>query len=85
MASAACCALKLVGFCRVGCPPPTLTGWRVPTEVLTLKWARIDREAETIRLEPGEAKNREGRTFPYGFLPELRGVVEAQWRSTSGC
>jgi hypothetical protein len=48
--------------------------------VLTLKWARIDRQTETIRLEPGEAKNRQGRTFPYGLLPELRDVMESQWK-----
>ena len=56
------------------------TGWRVPSEVLPLQWARIDRAAKTIRLEPGEAKNREGRTFPYGLLPELAEVIDARWR-----
>jgi Site-specific recombinase XerD len=56
-----------------------ITGWRVPSEVLKLQWTRIDRETETIRLEPGEAKNRDGRTFPYEFLPALRDVLETQW------
>ena len=56
------------------------TGWRVPSEVLPLQWSRVDRAAKTIRLEPGEAKNREGRTFPYELLPGLADVIEAQWR-----
>lgn len=57
-----------------------LTGWRIPSEVLTLQWPQVDREAKTIRLEPGTAKNREGRTFPYGVLPELEDVITDQWQ-----
>jgi len=40
-----------------------ITGWRIPSEVLTLQWRQIDFQAGTVRLEPGETKNREGRTF----------------------
>jgi integrase len=50
-----------------------LTGWRVPSEVLTLRWKQIDRRAKTVRLEPGTTKNRDARTFPYRALPELAG------------
>jgi integrase len=56
-----------------------LTGWRVPSEVLSLQWAQVDRRVKMIRLEPGQAKNDEGRTFPYELLPELADVIEAQW------
>jgi integrase len=56
-----------------------LTGWRVQSEVLPLTWAQVDRTAQTIRLEPGETKNAEGRTLPYGGLPELAAVIDTQW------
>ena len=57
-----------------------LTGWRIPSEVLTLQWSQIDRQAKTIRLEPGSTKNTEGRTFPYDLLPELDELIEEQWQ-----
>jgi integrase len=56
-----------------------LTGWRVPSEVLSLQWTQVDRKVKMIRLEPGQAKNDDGRTFPYELLPELADVIEAQW------
>lgn len=59
-----------------------LTGWRVHSEVLSLEWRQVDREAGTVRLDPGTTKNAEGRLFPYGdLLPELRDVIEAQFDS----
>ena len=58
------------------------TGWRVPSEILPLEWARVDREHQVVRLETGSTKNAEGRTFPYGKLPELREMIEAQWAET---
>ena len=57
-----------------------MTGWRVPSEVLPLQWAQVDRKTQTVRLEPGVAKNRQARTPPYGALPELVDVIEAAWR-----
>jgi len=57
-----------------------LTGWRVMSEVLPLKWAQVDRRTLTVRLEPGSTKNAEGRTLPYDLLPELAAVMEDQWR-----
>ena len=41
-----------------------ITGWRVPSEILTLRWHQVDFEAGVVRLEPGTTKNREGRLFP---------------------
>ena len=58
-----------------------LTGWRVPSEILTLEWRQVDREVGTVRLDPGATKNGEGRLFPYGLLlPELAAVIEARWQ-----
>lgn len=39
----------------------------------------MDREAQTVRLDPGRTKNAEGRTFPYGLLPELVTLLTDQW------
>lgn len=41
-----------------------VTGWRVPSEVLTLEWSQVDFDAETVRLNPGTTKNGEVRVFP---------------------
>ena len=49
------------------------------SEILTLEWHQIDRSAGVIRLEPGTTKNREGRTFQYRDLVEVRGAIEALW------
>lgn len=57
-----------------------LTGWRVRSEVLPLTWAQVDPGAAVVRLEAGTTKNSEGRTFPYGRLPELKVVIAAQER-----
>lgn len=46
--------------------------------MLALRFRHYDREAGILRLEPGEAKNREGREFPVGVLPRLRQVLERQ-------
>ena len=47
------------------------TGWRIQSEVLSLRWAQVDLAAGTVRLEPGTTKNGEGRPFPALALPEL--------------
>jgi integrase len=57
-----------------------ITGWRVPSELLTLTWGQVDLRAGTLRLEPGSTKNREGRTFY--MTPELRATLEAQRAAT---
>lgn len=57
------------------------TGWR-RGELLALCWPQVDFEAETMRLEPGTTKNREGRTFPWGRFPRLRQVLLEQADAT---
>lgn len=58
-----------------------LTGWRVPSEVVTLQWAQVDRKARIVRLEPGTTKNREARVLPYGEIRDLRDLMDRQWRA----
>src|SRR5262249_45818338 len=53
-----------------------LTGWRIASELLTRQWGHVDFIGGWLRLEPGEAKNREGRQFP--LVPELRVVLDRQ-------
>jgi integrase len=55
-----------------------LTGWRIPSEVLPLRWAQVDLDAGVVRLEPRTTKNREGREFPVNALPELAAMLEQQ-------
>ena len=60
-----------------------LTGWRVPSEILTLRWKQVDFSAGMVRLEPGTTKNDEGRVFPFGVLPELANLLRSQWETNS--
>jgi integrase len=60
-----------------------LTGWRINSEVLTLQWHQVDLRAGIVRLDPGTTKNREGRSFPFGMLPELRDLLEDQRAATT--
>lgn len=53
-----------------------ITGWRTKSELLSRQWRHVDLDKGWIRLEPGEAKNGEGRQFP--FTAELRAVLQAQ-------
>ena len=46
-----------------------LTGWRIPSEVLTLEWRQVDFRAGTVRLEVGTTKNDRGREFPLRCAP----------------
>lgn len=55
-----------------------LTGWRLPSEILTLEWSQVDERA--VRLEPGTTKNDEGRTFPLRLFPALGAVITEQRR-----
>jgi integrase len=53
-----------------------LTGWRVSSEILPLKWRHVDWESRVVRLDPGTTKNGEGRTFP--FTSELEQFLKDQ-------
>ena len=53
-----------------------VTGWRTPSEILPLKWRRIDLKAGEVRLDAGSTKNGDGRVFP--LTSELRRVLEDQ-------
>lgn len=53
-----------------------ITGWRIPSEVLTLQWRQVDFAAGAVRLDAGTTKNNEAREFP--FTAELREVLEGQ-------
>jgi integrase len=56
------------------------TGWRVRSEIVTRQKGHVDLAAGWLRLEPGEAKNRDGRMFP--LMPRLREVLERQLNRT---
>jgi integrase len=53
-----------------------ITGWRMRSEILTRKWEHVDFKGGWLRLDPGETKNAEGRSF--AFTPELRSILERQ-------
>lgn len=57
-----------------------LTGWRVPSEVLTRQWKHVDFKGGFLRLDPGETKNGDGRMFP--LTTELRAILEEQRQRT---
>ena len=53
-----------------------ITGWRTPSEILTLEWRHVDLTAGEVRLDPGTTKNDDGRVFP--LTRELRRVLDEQ-------
>ncbi len=56
------------------------TGWR-KAEILGLKWSQVDLREGTVRLEPGETKNNEGRTlYMEPELAEMMKVMHKQRR-----
>lgn len=50
--------------------------WRMQSEVLQMQLSQVDLAAETLRLEPGTTKNREGRTVY--LTPELDPLLSEQ-------
>lgn len=58
----------------------SITGWRVPSEVLPLTWGQVDLAAGTVRLHAGTTKNGEGRTFP--LTDALRALLQARRAAT---
>ena len=53
-----------------------ITGWRIPSEVLTLQWRQVDLDAGTVRLDPGTTKSGEGRVIH--MTADLRTLLESQ-------
>jgi integrase len=51
-------------------------GWRMKKEVLALQRRQLDLEAGTLRLEPGETKNRDARLIY--LTPALLALLRAQ-------
>jgi integrase len=51
-------------------------GWRTQSEVLALERRQVDLEAGTLRLDPGQTKNDEGRIVY--LTPELKGLLAGQ-------
>jgi len=51
-------------------------GWRIRSEVMRLKLAQVDLDKGTLRLEPGETKNDDGRLVY--LTPELQSMLRAQ-------
>ncbi len=52
-----------------------ITGWRIPSEVLTLKWNQVDLK-EGIVTTTEETKTDEAREFDFVYFPELREILE---------
>jgi integrase len=57
-----------------------ITGWRVPSEILTRQRHHVDLDSGWLRLDPGETKNGQGRNCP--LTAELFGILEAQVERT---
>jgi len=51
-------------------------GWRMQSEVLALERRQVDLDSGTLRLDPGTAKNDEGRVVY--LTPELKALLAAQ-------
>jgi integrase len=59
-----------------------ITGWR-RGEPRNLRWAQVDWEGGTIRLERGTTKSGEPRSFPFSAHPRLEQLLRAQRAMTS--
>jgi integrase len=66
----------LPAFLRPVVQTAYITGWRVPSEILTRQRHHLDLDGGWLRLDPGETKNRKGRNFP--LTPELLTILKAQ-------
>ncbi|MGE0821761.1 MAG: tyrosine-type recombinase/integrase [Candidatus Binatia bacterium] len=67
---------KLPDYLRPAASFAYLTGWRLRSEVLKLRWQQIDFETGTVRLEVGTTKNKEGRLLY--LTDELRALLVVQ-------
>lgn len=58
-----------------------ITGWRVLSEITTRQWSHVDWSGRgSLRLDPGETKNKAGRNFP--LLADLRAILERRLKAT---
>jgi integrase len=71
---------KLIDYLRPAIEFCYITGWRVQSEVLPLRWDQVDFERGTVRL--WTSKNRERRLFPFSAHPRLAELLKAQREST---
>jgi integrase len=53
-----------------------LTGWRLSSEILPLKWRHVDWTGRVVRLDPGTTKNGDGRVYP--FTLAIEALLKAQ-------
>jgi len=59
-----------------------ITGWR-RGELRSLRWAQVDWESGTIRLERGTTKSGEPRSFPFTAHPRLAALLRELREKTS--
>jgi len=59
-----------------------ITGWRIASEVLSLRWEQVDFDKGMIELYEGETKSGDGRLFP--LIPQLRTLLESQLEKRNG-
>jgi len=55
-----------------------LTSWRAQSELLPMQWSQLDWKAGIMKLDPRHAKNKEGRSYPFGAFPDLLAVLKSQ-------
>jgi integrase len=60
-----------------------LTGWRVRSEVLGLRWDQVDFAAGTVTIPPHVTKNGEPKLFPFDGLPELADLLRGRRAATN--
>jgi len=75
--------LELPAFLRPAIRFLRFTGWRV-VEALSLTWDMVDWEGQVIRLPAALAKAKTPRLFPFGSAPDLKALLDAQWKVRNG-
>lgn len=60
-----------------------LTGWR-RDEGRLLKWDSVDWEGLELRISGAQTKAGKPRSFPFAQAPELKQLLEAQWKQRDG-
>jgi integrase len=60
------------------------TGWRVPSDVLTLRWAQVNQDTgEVTRWSRGTSKAEHHVVFPFAAVPELAAMLAEQRERTT--